>query len=222
MKGVSQKLIRDGPYVRNIERQLFDGFIKKYHGQSISASRIREMRSIFGRTTLPENYKDVFSDKLARFNASKDLQEAAEETFWEQMDPGETKMWLQNKTDQSIPTRLADDREDVEANSKVAEWLAEKRKMHDVIHELSESAAKRPKFTNVSEVEHREKFGLVATGERQSSSEQSEIPLKPWMRVRVLSVNSFHPCLFNPANKPRYCHCPRGSSACVRKPARCV
>lgn len=196
VKGVLQELIRDGSYVRNVERQFLDGFMKKYHGRGIPASRIREMKSIFGRTTLPENYIDAFSDKLARCYAAKELQEAAEETFWEQMDPSETTLPLQDNAGSLSPTRLMDDHEKIEVERIIADERAEQRKLKDVKHELSEVATKRPTTTNVSEVQGKEKHGLVAAGDSQITSKEGTAPHKPYRIRKPLSVSSLHPSAY--------------------------
>lgn len=220
MKGSRQKLIRDGPYFRNVERQLFDSFIKKYQGHGISASRRREMRLIFGRATLPENYKDVFADKLARFNASKELQEAAAETFWQQMEPNDTALPSVDNTGHSSPNKLMRNPEGGQENDEIITSSTKKRKRSNTVDEVSDAAAKIPDSASISESQDKEKDGLPPIEKRQSSSKQGADPLHPDRIIKVLTVSSLHSCLLISADEARSYHFPRRSSACVRRPVR--
>jgi len=89
VNGTTRKLVRDGQYVRKLERQLRDTLIKELGGRGVPSKRLQNIQELLRNEDLPTTYSEVFNDKKTRHDAFKELQDATQAFFWELVDPGD-------------------------------------------------------------------------------------------------------------------------------------
>ena len=135
-------MIRDGHYVRKVERQISVTRVEELNGCDVLPQRLRKIPGLLRNKDLPITYSEIFYDRKARHHTLKELQDAVQAFLWVSMDPCGEK--IGPKPDDTLKTHALE----VVAGDLVSSGLdtgvdIKKQKAREVVHQRSEPRRRR-------------------------------------------------------------------------------